>query len=168
MAHQPAYPIAEPGHGKVIKQPRQPRVEHAVAFSGGLIAQSACDPAFASAGSTSNNQMAALTDPAASEQIADHPFVQTARGFYIEVLKAGGLTQASLLQADLHGRIGAVCRLAIDEQGKLVGEVQLAAIGEVLQFLHGACHAEQTQAFELVQILMMHRLSSSVWLVVQW
>ena len=62
LAHQAAHPIAEPGDGKVIKQPRQARVEHAVAFSGGLIAQGACDPAFARAGGPGNDQMAALAD----------------------------------------------------------------------------------------------------------
>ena len=86
--------------------------------------------------------MAVLADPAASEQIADRTFVQAARRLHVEVLKAGGLAQASLLQPGLHGGIGAIRRFAVDHHGKLVSEVQLAAIGEVLQVFERARHAE--------------------------
>ena len=70
-----------------------------------------------------NDQMAVLAVPAAGEQIADRAFVQAARRLHVEVLKARGLAQASLLQPGLHGGIGAIRRFAVDQHGKLVGEV---------------------------------------------
>src|SRR5208282_3363912 len=99
-------PLPSPRDGKVVKQARQARVEHAIALAGGLIAQSTAKPTLAGTGFAGNDQMAVLADPAASEQIADRAFVQAARRLHVEVLKAGGLAQASLLQPGLHGGIG--------------------------------------------------------------
>ena len=77
--------------------------------------------------------MAAFAEPAAGEQITDHALVQAARRLHVEVLEAGGLTQARLSQTGEQGRVGAIGRLAVDQQGELVGKIQLAAIGEALQ-----------------------------------
>ena len=130
LAHQPAHAIAEPGDGEIIEQPRQTRVQHAVPLAGGLIAQRTGNPAFARPGFPGHDQMAVFADPAAGEQIADHALVQAARRLHVEVLEAGGLTQARLSQTGEQGRVGAIGRLAVDQQGELVGKIQLAAIGE--------------------------------------
>ena len=164
LSHQAAHAIAEPGDSEVIEQPRQARVQHAVPLAGGLIAQRTGNPTFARPGFPGQDQMAMLADPAAGEQIADHALVQAARRLHVEVLEAGGLTQARLSQTREQGRIGAVSRLAIDQQGELVGKIELAAIGEALQLFERARHAEQFQALELFEVLVMHRVPLSGWL----
>ena len=108
--------------------------------------------------------MAVFADPAAGEQITDHALVQAARRLHVEVLEAGGLTQARLSQTGEQGRVGAIGRLAVDQQGELVGKIQLAAIGEALQVFERTRHAEQFQALELFEVLVMHRVSPSDWL----
>src|SRR5208282_744693 len=105
--------------------------KHAVTLAGSLIAQRTGNPTFARPGFPGHDQMAAFADPAAGEQIADHALFQAACRLHVEVFEAGGLTKARLPQTGEQRRVGAVGRLAVDQQGELVGKIQLAAIGEV-------------------------------------
>ena len=73
-----------------------------------------------------------LAHPAATRQITDQRAVETARHAPVEILQAGGLAQPGAFQPAGQGGVGTLRRFALDQQGKLVVEAELAAFGLAL------------------------------------
>jgi hypothetical protein len=103
--------------------------------------------------------VAVLAYPAAGEQIADQSRVQAAARLQIQVLEAGRLAQAGTLEPHLQSGLGAVGRLALDQQGKLILEVEPATVVQARQVLQCPDPAEQTQELQLFQVGVMHGFS---------
>ena len=160
LAHQLVRLAVKAGCGEIVQQARQTRVENAVAFPRRLVAQRAGEPTLARAGRPGDGCVAALLDPTAGEQVTDHDLVQPPPRLHNEVLKAGGLPQAGLLKAAMQSCVGAVGRLAVNQQRQLLVKVHLSAIEKILQLFKGARHAIQPHFLELFYILVMHALFS--------
>ena len=122
-AQEPGVARIAMGDGQIGEEPGHAGVENGDVFSASLVAERAGEPTFAQAGRPGHEQIAALGDPVAGGELEEQGAVEPARTLIVDVLDAGGMTQA--------GDPGARFELLLPAQRQLVFEQQAEPFGVI-------------------------------------
>jgi len=135
--------------GEIGEQPGNAGVENGDVFSARLVAERAGEPTLAQPAGAGYEQIAALGDPVAGGELEEQGAIEPARALIVDVLDAGGMTQASDPGAGLEPLLSAQRQLVFEQQTEPFRVIEAAHFGFVFEFLESLGHAGETEGVQL-------------------
>ena len=151
------------GDGQVGEQPGHAGVENGDVFSARLVAERASEPTFAQAARPGHEQIAALGDPVAGGELEEEGAVEPARVLIVDVLDAGGMTQARDPGARFELLLSAQRQLVFEQQTEPFGMIEAAGFGFVFEFLESFGQAVKAEGVQLIERGVSEHGISSQW-----